>query len=302
MSRHSSYAEILTKPRSETLLEKIDTMVCSFHSIINTLKSSVEETRQEKQIYNPVVFESRLDMISTMHHIRRELQKLVSIVEKNGNAAESLHKSEIKNTQNILNYVKKDLLKQTVIPLHLETEIPNFYSVKISGDICVDAIILPMTLKTVPEIFKAINSNNLYFIPQWNHFAVRIGDCVLHANIGNIYTNGNTETLKRIKECKRTNCTGCSYYHDPELFIGSTDVRNFMDTSWHYTSIIPSCYGIRRIGSINHIETDIHMLNLSDARKFIHQTSHDIICSIILWKYIASPKAQQLKKTVSIVV
>lgn len=180
-------------------------------------------------------------------------------------------------------------------------------SVRVVGDIAVDAVVLPPMLKTAPEVFAAITAGDLYYVPHWNHFAVRIGGCVLHANLGRIYRGAPPrsaglvahEAPERVKECRRARCAGtgtCRYYHDPEEFAGSTDARNFMADSWHYTpAASPARYGARRIGSAREIEADIRAIGLDEARRFLHQTAHDVLCAAILWQHVIAPAQRQMR-------
>ena len=178
-------------------------------------------------------------------------------------------------------------------------------SVRVVGDIAVDAVVLSPALKTAPEVFAAIMAGDLYYVPHWNHFAVRIGGCVLHANLGRIYRGAPPrsagpvahEAPERVKECRRARCAGsgaCRYYHDPEEFAGSTETRNFMADSWHYTpAASPARYGARRIGSAREIEADIRAIGLDEARRFLHQTAHDVLCAAILWQHVVAPAQRQ---------
>jgi len=166
--------------------------------------------------------------------------------------------------------------------------------ITLQGAVGIDAQIIPATLSTTAEIFAAVKSGDIHYIPQWNHFALRIGECVLHANIGRVYGGASRSAVprdmpERVKECTRRNCggttEGCNFYHDPELHPGSTDVRNFVSESWLYCpAVVPARYGSRRIGSIVSLESDLELMSLDDSRRFIHQATHDILCAVIIWR------------------
>lgn len=47
-----------------------------------------------------------------------------------------------------------------------------------------------ITASDKAEIMAAIAGPQLYFVARWNHFAVRIGKSVFHANLGKIYRRG----------------------------------------------------------------------------------------------------------------
>ena len=309
------------------LASEIDARLSSLHRIVGTLHEVVEDTRQESPIFNISVFETRAGAILTMRQLYSELQKLTAIVFKNGAAAEALHREELKAAQEGLNRAQSQAAEGALARLQPEAARSTWSKitstnapverpitpvrgpvrgpVTVVNNIAVDALILPPTLKSVPEIFAAIVPGDLCYVPYWNHFAVRIGGCVLHANLGRIYRGAPPrgagavalEMPECVKECRRAKCTGgagCRYYHDPEHFAGSTDVRNFMADSWYYTpAASPARYGTRRIGSAGDIEADIRAISLDEARRFFHQTAHDVLCALILWQHVLAPAQRQ---------
>jgi hypothetical protein len=172
------------------------------------------------------------------------------------------------------------------------------------GEIAIEAVVLPAALRTPQEVFGHVAPGDLYYVPAWKQFALRIGTCVLHANLGHIYRGAppkgarprGREAPERVKECRRDNClgAGCRYYHDPETHPDAANVRNFMADSWSYTpSVTPARYGARRIGSIEHLEADLHVVGVDEARRFLHQTGHDLLCALILWQYVLGPGAKR---------
>lgn len=317
------------------LASEIDARLSSLHRIADTLHEVVEGTRQESPIFNISMFETRAGAISTMRQLFTDLQKLTAIVVKNGAAAEALHREELKAAQEGLNRAQSQAADGALARLQPEAArstwskitsinapvpVPRPITpapvcgpvrglVTVVNNIVVDALILPLTLKSTPEIFAAIVPGDLCYVPYWNHFAVRIGGCVFHANLGRIYRGAPPrgagtvalEMPERVKECRRAKCggagMGCRYYHDPENFAGATDVRNFMADSWYYTpAASPARYGTRRIGSAGDIEADIRAVSLDEARRFLHQTAHDILCAMVLWQHVLAP-AQRQKNT-----
>jgi len=191
------------------------------------------------------------------------------------------------------------------MPLPCPPPEPGTTQVKVIGDITVEAVVLPETLKKRSDIFAAVAPGGLYYVPHWNHFAARIGGCVFHANLGRIYRgprgaprDAPRELPEYVKECRNACCkgreAGCRYYHDPEYYANSTDVRNFMADSWYYTSAAaPAHYGTRRIGSASELEVDIRAISPEDARRFLHQTAHDVLCALILWQQVIVPAVQE---------
>ena len=186
-------------------------------------------------------------------------------------------------------------------PSHIGGAPPAPQLVNITGGHSLKAVVLPATMRTAHEIYAVLVPGEIYYIPHWDHFAVRIGPCVLHANIGQVYSRIGAAAAdpsarvlpERIKECRRPDCQGgreCRYYHDPEKFPDSANVRNFMAESWHYVPpVVSAGYGVRRFGSAEHLGADLGCISVRDARQFLAQTAHDLLCSLILWKYVISP-------------
>lgn len=141
----------------------------------------------------------------------------------------------------------------------------------------------------VPEFSDVLANGELYYVESADHFAFKIANVLLHGNIGNVYT-GEHEPV-RIKNCKfRGNCTNkeCTYYHDPLHNPGSRDVRNFIASSWQYTS--PGCQyknrtRARRFGSREYIETDLPTITPEEVDRYYDQTVHDVLCALLLNRY-----------------
>lgn len=275
-----------------------------FKYSINAINKIVNTSHQEGPIFNISLFETKTNAITIMQRFQTELQQLISVVEKDKKEIEKIQADELKNIQDELDRVKKHDPKSLLLtwmkpltvlkPDALPFVMSPLQHVKIIGEITIKAIILQPILKTVSEVYGAIIGGDIYYISSWNHFAVRIGDCVFHANLGHIYTsNGEREIFTRVKECKNDKCNhlenGCINYHDPEFYLGSTDIRNFISDSMSYNLFYKTSenksYKTRcRIGSVSNIENELLTINEGDARRFIHQTAHDIIYSIILCK------------------
>lgn len=183
----------------------------------------------------------------------------------------------------------------------ISAQTPARRLVPVVGEVAVEAVVLPATLKSRAEVYANIAPGDVYYVPQWNHFAMRVGPCVFHGNLGRVYPGAPPksaglvarEAPVRVKECRRTRCQGgggCPYYHDPETYPGSGDVRNFMADSWRYTpAASPAQYGTRRIGSADYLEADLRVIGAEEARRFMNQTAHDLLCSLILWQYVLAP-------------
>lgn len=153
-------------------------------------------------------------------------------------------------------------------------------SIKITQTLSLDAI-------EVGSFDEVKQDGNLYYIPAYNHFAIRIAGRLLHGNIGNIYTNENSP--KKIKDCNfALSCmkqTKCDYYHDPALFANSTDIRDYFASSWLYAppdSHYKNRPRSRRFGSREHLDIDIVAMQPDEINRFHDQTMHDLLCSLLI--------------------
>lgn len=170
--------------------------------------------------------------------------------------------------------------KPVLGPPKVDSPAESRYSrVKITEGLYVPAI-------HVPSFADVKQDGNLYFIERSEHFAFKIAGYMFHGNIGVIYTE-STEPEK-IKDCKYVGtCTkeNCPYYHDPALFDGSCDQRNFIASSFIYTpphSAYKNKSRSRRFGSRDHLETDIVGLSEEERSRFYDQTMHDFLCAMLL--------------------
>lgn len=138
----------------------------------------------------------------------------------------------------------------------------------------------------VPTFEQVANNGELYYIECADHFAVKISGMLFHGNIGTIYTDEkNPEKIKDCKftsSCKRTDCT---YYHDPAIFRGSKDHRNFVAGSWLYVpthSQYKNKSRSRQFGNRDNLDLEIVNLTNEEIKRFHDQTMHDILCSILI--------------------
>lgn len=169
--------------------------------------------------------------------------------------------------------------------------------------ITLEALVVSGDLRSAKDITAAIGPQGLHFVPQWNHFALKIDGVVFHANMAQIYNRfgvrrmfGNGGAQKRLPEkvraCGYPACgkpTTCQYYHDPALFPGSRDVRNFTAESFIYAPPIVPARGagpFRRFGSIENLDADLRLISRDEARLFMDQVAHEVLCALVLHKYI----------------
>lgn len=179
----------------------------------------------------------------------------------------------------------------------------------IAGQISLNAILVPEGVSEPRDVAAYVASADLYYVPAWGHFAVRVGGVVFHGNVATIYPGragaGRSERgpgvwtpdagppqkgPARVSECRRgRRCAGgCGYYHDPAAGGGGREVRNFVTDSWIYappgTRAAARC-GTRSFGSRDFLEADLLRTTPRTARRHLAQTAHDIVCALILAKY-----------------
>jgi len=184
--------------------------------------------------------------------------------------------------------------------------------VELDGAISLDAVLVPDELTDPREITAFVSTAELYYIRRWDHFAVRVGGVVFRGNVAKIYSGraGSARGARgraavRVAECRdRERCprASCNYYHDPawaprdppEVSAAGwpkkpPDVRNFLAESWVYApagSRGGARHAARRFGSREALEADLLRVTPSAARLHLSQTAHDILCGLILAKYV----------------
>lgn len=163
-----------------------------------------------------------------------------------------------------------------------------------SSGLELDAVVVPNHLASPSAIFGAIVTSELHFIPQWGHFAARVGATVFHAGLGDVLSPD--EKPVRVKDCRRgARCpslgradVACNYYHNPELCPGSRDVRNFGPYDRLYAPLTREsqmAVDPRRFGSGRDATSDLERVGKRDARRFKEQVAHDMLCVLLLEKY-----------------
>lgn len=157
-----------------------------------------------------------------------------------------------------------------------------------AGGVSLPAIVLDGALRDPAAVLAAMTEPDLYYVPAWGHFAVRVGGVLFHGNIGKIFSpkNQRANSPVRVRECRYgaacRNLRGrCLFYHDPAA-SGVPEVRNFTAGSWTY---MPASFGeapvaARRVGSGASLAEDLAALSPPDARLFLDQTSHDLLVAL----------------------
>lgn len=315
------------------LEREIDTKICSLHRIAGTLRERVEDARPEGAGYDPVRAEDRSRTIAAMRRLHTELQTLIAFVAKNGIAAETLHKTASEGAaagrggpgrapraktggsprpgdppgDGSLSLPwanpadrKPTWARLVASPPHPPVNVPTCQMVPVAGSVAIEAVVLPAAFREPKDVFEAVAPGVVYFVPSWNHFAIRVGPCVFHGNLGLIYQRPlGSGGIERVNECRRARCERahgphemCHYYHDPERFPGSSDVRNYVPEAWAFTpAAAPGRYGSRRIGSADSLESDLQALGAEDARRMLSQVAHDLILGLVVWHHLLAARS-----------
>lgn len=137
------------------------------------------------------------------------------------------------------------------------------------------------------DTFDAVSADgNLYWVKSACHFAFKIAGVLFHGGIGIIYTDDRTPC--KLRECAypKTCDRGdkCHYYHDPTVFQGSTDVRNYVSGSFLYTTggTFRARGRSRQFGSIDRLDTDIVHVKPDEAARLRDQVMHDLLCALLV--------------------
>lgn len=172
-----------------------------------------------------------------------------------------------------------DIIKTERVPSKSLQTLEGFERVKITEEI---------TLMAIPvKTFNEVKCDGcLYYVTSAAHFAVQINGHMLHGNIGIIYTD--TEDPQKIKDCRFTEgcnrMSTCRYYHDPAMFPGSKDRRNYIASSFIYSS--PSDYRnrarARHFGSLDYLDSDILAVAEEEKARIFDQAMHDLLCALVL--------------------
>lgn len=188
--------------------------------------------------------------------------------------------AQLNNIRPMLNDVKKEIAFVEAADEYWEIsqkKKANKTPIRITDKISIDAI--PV------KLFSQVKQNGeLYYVLSAEHFAVCISGHLFHGNIGEIFTDN--KQITKIKDCKYVqSCSkhnNCNYYHNPMLFSGSHDIRNYVNNSWAYYQFNNKTVKGRPFGNRSTLDLDLRYTTKEDSQKIYDQTMHDILCSIIL--------------------
>lgn len=172
--------------------------------------------------------------------------------------------------------------------------------VEVADGLCVEAMVLSEQCRTQKEVLEAIQGPMLCYVPAWGHFAVRIGGSLIHGNVGRILPV-DARRPAGVQECRDKSCRkpGCAFYHNPAR-SGLPDctscapaadaplsIRNHLAHSFCYSSKLetprrPVRFGGRHFGSFDTLRADLGLLSDAEARRFLDQVGHDLVCAAVL--------------------
>jgi hypothetical protein len=136
----------------------------------------------------------------------------------------------------------------------------------------------------IGSIADATENGKIYYIKERNLFVTMLANVRICGNIGNVYFN--EKTPEKIKDCSfGAECTkeDCKYFHNPST-MESTDVRNFIASSWINWSDSSNNVRRKRFGSRDSIAEDLPVITKSEKQFFGEQVMHEILCYILLEK------------------
>ncbi len=189
---------------------------------------------------------------------------LVALAE-NHNHDDSDEAKEDSNDTKIKRKIREDNLQQ------------NLIQVKVSNRFTIPAFKV--------DSAKEAPLYRLAYCDTTREFILRVTtDVIIRGNIGEIFTESNG--LMNVRICtyqdKCKNRKSCHFWHDPTKTT-SDDVMNFTAKSWMYE---PETVGRRRFGNHKTLDEDIAGLTSDDVTILTRQTMHDILCCIILQRYV----------------
>jgi hypothetical protein len=266
----------------------------------NVLITVTHQGMEESQLHSAAL--ACIRQLSGIVHNLRTLDKKAALV--SAGALSKLKTALHALTKEVKILGRRVSRMEALGSLYVKAPGPPQMEVPLSEGVGLKALVLAG--RPSPEQLAAIPPGELFYIPDWDQFAVRIGSCVLRANIGQILSNcargarriegPNTACSAQraqTRECRKRVCqkvaavrNNCHFYHDPALYEGSLDTRNYTADSWVYCGPCePTRYGCRSVGTIEHLGTDVGLIGAEDARRFRDQASHDLLCALVLHRY-----------------
>ena len=290
-----------------TVVVNIDTAIEGVNNAFAMFRDLIDGSFISEAVDTPpAVLRRRATHITSLRQMHRSLQRIVGVIGTYGSAVDDKHKNEIEHIRQVLSASETTASETSETPapgipiVAPVAVLPPLVITKrmapVGAGLSIPARWLPADVSTIDAVKAAITHPDLYYVPSWGHFAFRVGEMVFHSGMGEIFINGEETSPVRVKDCKHPlgSCPGgshCTYYHDPVVWAGSKDVKNFMSDSWLYSrSVIGRRprYGTRRLGCVRHAISDLGRITDDDLTRFLTQIPHDLICAILATRELAA--------------
>lgn len=150
--------------------------------------------------------------------------------------------------------------------------------------------LVSITATVVQSFDQVMQNGDIYYIEPCAHFAIKIAGKLFHGNIGRVYNDERAHTPSKIKACKYApkcdKSNKCDFYHDPMIFKGSADTRNFIADSWIYTPVTSKhdqrgAMG-RKVSSRDSLDVDLLTITDEDVSKYGAQLMHDLLVNLAI--------------------
>ena len=267
------------------IIEKVSRELAALLDSSKVLMDTAGETISLKN------FQARLVLIGQLTSLLQFLPNFKSRVEKELNTVNIAHSKELALMDSLVNRNSarpKSYVVAAQSKVSKEVSLPNTPSVPHEHSKIKLTEALQLSVIRVQNFNDVKQNGDLYYVESCDHFAFMIAGKLFHGNVGTIYTD--EKNPEKIKDCKfATSCTKkdkCDYYHDPTKFSGSHDHRNYIASSWLYAppdSQYKNRPRSRRFGSREHLDTDIVDIHGDEIDRFYDQTTHDVLCALLLY-------------------
>jgi len=266
-------------------MENLDNILQNIYSQFKSLNNKINEKK---------ISISNLDEISASidkyDKQLNDIYKIINSIENIKNQIKILYSNKITN-------IKKEILEKPNLNIDYN------YSIELvnitNNEKYKNKKYCKIPIITISEkCLDTINNTPIYLIKETNEYCLKINNKLIKGNIGNI-TNNN----EKIRKCNRVHCNqkyfkknNCKFYHE------NNDIRNFPTYSWTYNITNKlgkiKCYNnsihihnydlenTRFIGSLETLNEDLILTNISEKKLRNKQLMHDILLYQILDQYL----------------
>ena len=132
--------------------------------------------------------------------------------------------------------------------------------------------------------FDAVKQDGyLYYNSNAEHFAFRLNGCLFHGNIGTIFDKPGDAS--RTADCRYADCRHredgtCRYYHNPDIYSGSKERRNYVNSLTYTPASAPRGRWIH-FGSLPNLDADAPHVDVGSANMMRDHSMHNLLCALI---------------------